>query len=374
MRKLRVFIIGPIPPPIHGESVAVEQILKSDLSDEFEFFVFNKASLFSQIGDQGTFRLIKIIRDFKLVLNILLHLIWKSPSICYMTMSQSRSGIIRDSFIINVCSKLSPVIIHLHCGAFRTQFEKLNKLEKWFVRLSLQQAAKVIVLSDRFRSMFTNLVPPSNICVVQNGLPEINKGLSKPELIPIGIKILFLSNLQPEKGLWDLLELLGCLKLRNIPFTATLAGPFPDNQIKDHALQLISKLNLESDIQLPGVVTDENKASLFANADVFVFLPNQIEGQPLVIIEALMSSLPIIATPQGSIVDMVIDGENGFIVPVHDVGAIVNRIDILMNDPLLRIEMGKKSRQKFVKEFTEETYLTNIKKVFEGVMETKAAH
>jgi glycosyltransferase involved in cell wall biosynthesis len=375
VNRPRIFVIGPIPPPIHGQSIAFEQILKSEMSGDFEFFVFNKASLFSQVGDQGKFRIIKVLRDFKLALRLFLNVIWKSPSICYMTMAQSKSGIIRDSLIINICSKFSPVIIHLHGGAFRVQFEELNFIEKWFARLSLRQVVKVIVLSERFKSIFTNLVSPSKICVVQNGLPAFDTtDYSNVRPIRSGIKILFLSNLQPEKGLWDLLELFGRLQARKIPFTAMVAGPFPDDKIKNRALQLICKLNLEKNVEFPGVVTGATKASLFANADVFVFLPNQIEGQPLVIIEALMASLPIIATPQGGIVDLVIDGENGFIVPVHDIEAVINRIDILRKDPLLRIAMGEKSRQRFINEYTEEIYLTKIKKVLEEVLFASVPH
>ena len=376
MKKARIFVIGPIPPPIHGQSIAVEQMINSGLSRNYEFILFNKSSLSSKVDDEGKFRAIKVIRDGKFILNLCRNLIQNAPSICYLSLAQSRLGIIRDALIMNICSKFSSIVIHLHGGLFRIQFDRLSIIEKWLVRLALRHVSKAIILSECFGPLFADLVLPSRVCIVRNGLPDFHEGkcpsVPSVRLLGSNLHLLFLSNLQPEKGLWDVIISLGGLKLHNIPFTATLAGPFPNNEIRDRALSMIADLGLEENIELSGTVTGQIKSDLFARADVFLFLPTQIEGQPLVIIEALMAGLPIISTDRGSISEMVVDQNNGFIVPVHDIESVVERIALLSKNPRLRKEMGQKSRQRFIHEYTEGRYLTSLQKVFDEVLDTCA--
>lgn len=366
MKKRKVFVIGPLPPPVHGQSLAVRQLVESELSRSFEFIVFNKALLFSQVADHGKFRIIKILRDLQLILRLILRLLLRSPDMCYLTMAQSRYGVLRDSLIITISSLFCPVIIHLHFGEFRFGIDRLSWAEKRFIKLSLRRITKAILLSERFMPILADLVIPEGVCVIRNGLPDAG-GVKAPLLDQScdEIKILFLSNLQPEKGLWDVLSILGSLKKIALPFQTVIAGSFPTEEIKSEALRLVSELDIQANVILPGEVYGRLKESLFANADIFVFLPNQVEGQPLVIIEALRAGLPIISTPQGGILDMVIDGQNGFIVPVHDNDAATEKIVKLANCPALRTAMGSKSRQTYVHQYTDHRYLGGLKMIFD---------
>ena len=105
------------------------------------------------------------------------------------------------------------------------------------------------------------------------------------------------------------------------------------------------------------------KFELMASAAIFLFPPRAPEGHPWVIIEAMASSLPIISTNQGAIVESVIDGENGFIVPTHSPNEIANKITILANDENLRISMGNKSRAFYESKFTEEKMVERLSSI-----------
>jgi glycosyltransferase involved in cell wall biosynthesis len=369
MNKRRIFVIGPLPPPIHGQSLAVRQLVESELSRSFEFIVFNKAFLFSQIADHGKFRVIKIFRDLQLILKLIFKFLFQRPDVCYLTMAQSRYGVLRDSLIIAIGSVFCPIIIHLHFGEFRFEIDKLTWGEKQLIKFSLQRIKKAILLSERFMPILGNLVLPERICVIRNGLQDTCG--AKASLFDRShdeIKLLFLSNLQPEKGLWDLLLVLGHLKKIEVRFNAVIAGPFPTEKIKCEVFELVSELNIQTHVSLPGEVQGQFKDDLFANADVFIFLPNQVEGQPLVIIEALMAGLPIISTPQAGILDMVIDGQNGLIVPIHDTETVAKRIAELANNPAFRAAMGNKSRELFMNQYIASRHLQGMKMVFEDAV------
>jgi glycosyltransferase involved in cell wall biosynthesis len=85
-------------------------------------------------------------------------------------------------------------------------------------------------------------------------------------------------------------------------------------------------------------------AERYRQADVFVF-PTLIEGMPLVVLEAMASGLPVITTPNGP-GDIVRDGIDGFVVPIRDPSAIIEKLEYLRANPDRRREMGHNARQR----------------------------
>jgi glycosyltransferase involved in cell wall biosynthesis len=94
-------------------------------------------------------------------------------------------------------------------------------------------------------------------------------------------------------------------------------------------------------------------ASLYREADVLVF-PTLLEGMPLVVLEAMASGLPVITTANGPD-DLVRDGIDGFVVPIRDVEAIVDRLRHLRQEPDLRLAMGRNARERAL-QFTWDMY------------------
>jgi glycosyltransferase involved in cell wall biosynthesis len=96
---------------------------------------------------------------------------------------------------------------------------------------------------------------------------------------------------------------------------------------------------------------------IYRSADVFVF-PSLLEGMPLVVLEAMASGLPVITTPNGP-GDLVRDGVDGFVVPIRDVDAIVEKLEYLRAHPEERLRMGQNARER-AKMFTWEHYRTKV--------------
>lgn len=85
-------------------------------------------------------------------------------------------------------------------------------------------------------------------------------------------------------------------------------------------------------------------SKIYRQADVFVF-PTLVEGMGLVVLEAMASGLPVITTSNGP-GDIVRDGVDGFIVPIRDPDAIVEKLECLRSDPNRRAQMGRNARQR----------------------------
>jgi glycosyltransferase involved in cell wall biosynthesis len=83
---------------------------------------------------------------------------------------------------------------------------------------------------------------------------------------------------------------------------------------------------------------------LYQSCDIFV-LPTQAEAFGIAAVEASAAGLPVIATRVGGLRDIVLEGENGYLVPVQDPGTLARRLEVLIGDPDLRRRLGHKSRQ-----------------------------
>ena len=84
--------------------------------------------------------------------------------------------------------------------------------------------------------------------------------------------------------------------------------------------------------------------SIYKNADVFI-LPSLEEGSPLVTYTALGAGLPVIVSPMGG-GNVIVDGEDGFVIEPHDEGKWVESMRLLAEDAQLREKLSKKSKQK----------------------------
>jgi glycosyltransferase involved in cell wall biosynthesis len=115
-------------------------------------------------------------------------------------------------------------------------------------------------------------------------------------------------------------------------------------------------------------VEGARKTRLLQEAAVLV-LPSRhpLEGQPLVILEALGAGTPVVASDLGAIPDMVRDGIEGFIVQAGDVDALADRLTRLLDDRSLRAEMGRSARRRYEQEYTMSVFVRRIANLWSAI-------
>ncbi len=112
----------------------------------------------------------------------------------------------------------------------------------------------------------------------------------------------------------------------------------------------------------------ENIPELLAEWDIFV-LPSRWEGLPLVIIEAMMAGLPVVATRVGGVGELVEDGVTGLLVPPADPQALADALQRLLADPGLRRRMGAAGRDRALREFQLDRMVRETSDLYEGLIE-----
>src|SRR5699024_9210774 len=107
------------------------------------------------------------------------------------------------------------------------------------------------------------------------------------------------------------------------------------------------ELEMDDQVELPGTVSDIG--SYYRKSKIFAFTSSS-EGFPNVIGEAMSAELPVIAYDcVAGPSDLVSDGETGFLINLFDDTAYAERLELLMENSDLRMQMGRQAQKKIKK-------------------------
>jgi len=169
------------------------------------------------------------------------------------------------------------------------------------------------------------------------------------------------ARLVEEKGY---LELFGALKsvLNKFPDTLLLSVGPKENEKKDIIdPEVVKKYDIGKNIIFLGERNDVDE--IYSLMDVFA-LPTHREGVGASILEASSMERPVIATNTGGCPEAANNGETGILIPLKDVEKLTEAIIYLFNNPEKAREMGRKGRQKILKEFSEDIVFDILKKEY----------
>jgi sulfoquinovosyltransferase len=148
--------------------------------------------------------------------------------------------------------------------------------------------------------------------------------------------LVYIGRLAKEKRLLHLKPMLEKLQDRSIPVHLCIVGEGPE------AEDLQSHFRGTPTTFL-GSLTGVPLSQAFASGDVFV-MPSDSETLGFVVMESMASGVPVVASKTGGLIDLIRDGETGFLVPPDDTDAFVTRIETLHRNRDLRMAMSKSGR------------------------------
>lgn len=356
-----VLIIGPTPPPFHGVSVAMESVLQSNVCERFNMLHVDTSDRrgIQHVDQPDWHDVVLFLRQWVRLLALLVR---HRPAAAYLPVSQSTVGFLRDSFFIwPAWTAGARIVLHLHGAHFRQWYEGRSFLVKTYVKIVLGRVSRMVVLGDSLRLLFEELMDSSRVAVIPNGIdwPPIGRRASRRR------RVLHLSTLSRAKGALVLLEAARLvLKVRDdVEFV--LAGPWLHQREQQEAETFVTRYGLSPHVSLEGPVESmQHKRSIFASADVFVFAGLQQEGQPLVVIEAMASGIPVLFTDRGCLRDTVKDGECGLEVHLDDPAHLADRLLWCLHHPEEIARMGRNGRDRYERHYTVQQFVEQLANLF----------
>ncbi len=122
----------------------------------------------------------------------------------------------------------------------------------------------------------------------------------------------------------------------------TMAGV--DKGLESEIRRLAEDLGLRNAVRFPGFLGPDEKSREFSEADIFLNT-NKIDNMPVALIEARAMGVPIVATNVGGVPDMIVNGEDGLLVPDGDVQAMANAVISLLKNAELAERISKNGRE-----------------------------
>jgi glycosyltransferase involved in cell wall biosynthesis len=231
---------------------------------------------------------------------------------------------------------------------------------------------KVVACSNAARefSLKTENLSPDKISVIYNGV-DLEKFYPRPKDIKVlnelGLserdKILgMVANFSAVKDHNTFLRAVSEVKKNYPDIKCLLIG---DGPLREKLKFKVKSLGLENNIIFAG--RRDDIPELLSIMDIFI-LTSLSEGLPNVILEAMASGLPVIATKVGGIPEVVENGKSGALVEPRDYPAIAGGIIRLLQDKYLRQEMGRRGRGIAEVKFSIERMVRDYENFYENLI------
>lgn len=213
----------------------------------------------------------------------------------------------------------------------------------------LQSASLVHCVSDEMAEAVTQVSGRTEGLWVNRPALRIDKIIPKQNYESSAVPtIVSVGRLHWKKGFDYLLVALRRIKNSGIPFKAQIIG---DGVMRQHLQAAVEDLGLETEVELVGRLKPDAVFEYLKNADIYV-LSSHEEGISNAVLEAMAVGLPVVATCAGGMEEAVRDGVDGYVIPVRDIPAMVEKLAVLLADPRLRERMGRSARERVEAEFT----------------------
>lgn len=256
----------------------------------------------------------------------------------------------------NVIKEEKPDIIHAHLDTLLYLMPYLHKIKRKIFTVHNMANEEAVGLQRlvRYACFKLKLIEPIGLSPTVSESIEQLYNLKNVKYVYNGINvqqyfssyktnvfnIIAVGTLKPQKNYEMMIEVAKKLKDNGLNYTLHILG---DGTLKNDISNKIHRYNLEENIILHGAVN--NVSYYLSKADILISTSNY-EGIPLSILEALASSLPVICTDVGGNVDLIFNGENGFLIEKGNVNKMVKSIIEIYKNEDKRKEMALNAREK----------------------------
>ena len=246
-------------------------------------------------------------------------------------------------------SREYPTITTVHTMTFQTSNIENTMKERihdriwiWLEPWEAKKINRFIIVSSNLKEELTKMGAKS-ITIIPNG---IEKKWFEFQYTPVENRIFCVGRFQKIKGQDILLTAFRILKDKIPNATLHLAGAiFGRDEYISSLKSTAKQLGIEKDVSFLVDIDDEELIKEYRECSVFV-LPSMEESHPIVLLEAMASKRPVVATRVGGVPDMIDDGQSGFLVKYGNHDELQDRIFTLLTNKELRERIGEAGRKR----------------------------
>jgi glycosyltransferase involved in cell wall biosynthesis len=243
----------------------------------------------------------------------------------------------------------------------RRSFHIFRKIEAFFYR----DYDLIIANSPETKNSLMSWLPEleNKTVVVDNGvaMPLVEKTsyqLSDPP------SLLVVARLRWGKGVDIAIESVRRLLNMGIRVTMTIVG---DGLERTRLQKIAHGLPIE-------FVGDQDSTELYMTEHDILVVPSRIEGFGLTAIEGLMVGIPVIAARVDAIPRLIQDGKHGLLFASEDPGDLAEKIDVLLRDDQLRIQLAQRGKKMACHRWTIDRFVHKTICLYEKLLQETCCH
>ncbi|MCK5522458.1 MAG: glycosyltransferase family 4 protein [Thiomargarita sp.] len=183
---------------------------------------------------------------------------------------------------------------------------------------------------------------------------------------PNPYEVLCVGRLVPVKGQFILIEAVARLISEGRQLRLRFVGDGPDRQrLEDE----VKQRQLTEQVVFEGAINQDRILDFYNSADIFT-IASFAEGLPVVLMEAMAMEIPCITTHITGIPELITSGKDGILVAASDIEALAKAIALLMDNPDLRLKIGKSGHQRVLEYYELQRNTERLADIFRRYLES----
>jgi glycosyltransferase involved in cell wall biosynthesis len=350
VRRLRIALWAPLPPPVGGISRWTVRFREAAPAHALDVRVIDVSPGIASVDERSRLEPGRLPVAWRALRALRRTLRRERPDVVHVTSSLFWATP-RDAAALALSRWFGvPALLQIRASSQIIAWrEGLGGVRRRLLDRVLRLADVVLVLSSELEEYLDRALPGLRVERIGNMVSERERELEaagEPLLPPRRepCRILFVGHRMPLKGLGELAEAVLGLGGCELVVVGGEGGGVIDAASDRRMEDALARLRSQGRLVETGRVSPEDATRSYREADVFA-LPTHREGFPNTLLEAMAVGLPCVATPVGAIPEM-LEGECGLLVPVGDVRALSEALGRLVRDPGLRARLGRAARER----------------------------
>lgn len=345
---INVCLVSPLPPPIGGIALWTSNIINYQQKD-VNFFALNtnvdnhpakKRTFFDRFVKNG-FKMLKIRRQLKRIVK-------ENKIDCVHICTSGSFGFIRDKYLVSFCKRKNiKVVLHLHFGRMNVVLKDNSWESKMFFKISKMVSRIICMDSNTFKCLSGFESIQNKVLYVPNPIAYKTDFIKQENKLK---KVIYVGWVIKSKGIEELITSWNIVGNKYKDWSLEIVGACDKNYKQE-----LDKMIKVSNIDFLGEMQHDDCLARICESSILV-LPSYTEGFPNVILEAMMSSTPIIATKVGEI-PSILSSNSGVVINHHSSEEIIKSLENLICNQYLREQFAINAYRRVNENYT-------IQKVF----------